>query len=76
MNLTQIPKGESVEIISIIENDYMLRLYEMGCLPGELITISHIAPLNGPLAIQILGYTLSLRTDEAKSILVKRLKSN
>ncbi len=43
----------------------------MGCLPGEKITIELIAPLGDPIAINIGGYLLSLRKQDAQNINVK-----
>ncbi len=43
----------------------------MGCLPGELIALSKTAPLGCPLAVTIAGYELSLRKEEAASVLIE-----
>jgi ferrous iron transport protein A len=43
---------------------------EMGCLPGEEISVEQVAPLGDPLSVQVAGYTLSLRLDEAEHIIV------
>lgn len=43
---------------------------EMGCLPGEEISLEQIAPMGDPVSVQVAGYTLSLRLDEAEHILV------
>ena len=43
---------------------------EMGCLPGERITIEKIAPLGDPVSVAVAGYTLSLRLNEAEHIIV------
>jgi len=42
-------------------------------VPGELITIERIAPLGDPISIQVAGYNLSLRQEEAETILVERV---
>lgn len=43
----------------------------MGCLPGEEITVWKKAPLGDPIYVLVAGYSLSLRMDEASSILVE-----
>jgi ferrous iron transport protein A len=48
-----------------------VKLMEMGCLPGESITVSRIAPLGDPIAIQVSGYQLSLRKFEASTIILQ-----
>jgi len=44
---------------------------EMGCMPGETISIEKLAPMKDPISIFISGYLLSLRIDEAESIIVE-----
>jgi Fe2+ transport system protein FeoA len=43
---------------------------EMGCIPGETIRVEQIAPLGDPISISVAGYQLSLRMNEADSILI------
>ncbi|NJE06781.1 ferrous iron transport protein A, partial [Thermococcus sp. M36] len=49
------------------------KLMEMGCVPGETVIIEQIAPLGDPISISIAGYSLSLRLDEAGSIMVEEV---
>ena len=44
---------------------------EMGCLPGEEITLEQVAPLGDPISISVSGYSLSLRLNEAEHIEVE-----
>jgi ferrous iron transport protein A len=70
-SLDEIKKGQRA-VIKAFKNDLLsARLIEMGCLPGEVITLSKKAPLGCPYAIQVAGYELSLRKDEASAILVE-----
>ena len=62
--------GQSGVIHSFENDDIFLKLMEMGCIPGELITVEQIAPLGDPISISVAGYQLSLRMDEAESILI------
>jgi ferrous iron transport protein A len=43
----------------------------MGCLPGEKITVSRVAPLGDPIAVTVSGYQLSLRKREASTIILQ-----
>lgn len=70
-NLAQVQVGNTAIIDSFSDEDMSLRLLEMGCLPGELIEVSHIAPLGDPIAVTVSGYKLSLRKKEAATIFVK-----
>jgi ferrous iron transport protein A len=61
-------------IIRSFENDELfLKLMEMGCMPGEIITIEKIAPLKDPISISVAGYQLSLRIEEADNIIVEEI---
>ena len=71
--LSEIPVGQTVKIKSFENNDIFLKLMEMGCVPGEKIVIDQVAPLGDPISIQVAGYTLSLRLDEAENIWVEEI---
>jgi ferrous iron transport protein A len=73
MKLSEVKIGTTVEIISFDNEEISLKLMEMGCLPGEKITIYNIAPFRDPISIMVAGYRLSLRLNEAEHILVKEL---
>ena len=68
--LAQLTIGMSAIIKSFTDVDTSLKLMEMGCVPGETITISNIAPMGDPIAINISGYQLSLRKNEAAKVIV------
>ena len=68
--LSELKMGESGVIHSFENDDIFLKLMEMGCIPGELITVEQIAPLGDPISISVAGYQLSLRMNEADSIFI------
>jgi ferrous iron transport protein A len=47
------------------------RIREMGLVPGTEITIKQRAPLNDPVALRVMGGTLTLRNNEADFIEVE-----
>ncbi|HCF63468.1 MAG TPA: ferrous iron transport protein A [Chitinophagaceae bacterium] len=51
--------------------ELFLKLMEMGCVPGEIVTVNQIAPLKDPISITVSGYQLSLRLNEADQVLVE-----
>ena len=53
--------GQSATIINFTDDFLSLKFIEMGCLPGEKIKLSNIAPFGDPIAIEVSGYILSLR---------------
>ena len=69
--LSEIKTGKSATIKSFENNELFIKLMEMGCLPGEQITVEQIAPLNDPISVSVSGYILSLRLEEAESIIVE-----
>jgi len=68
--LSELKMGESGIIHSFENDEIFLKLMEMGCIPGELITVEQIAPLGDPISISVAGYQLSLRMNEADSIFI------
>ena len=71
--LSEIKLGSTVEIISFENNDLLLKLMEMGCIPGERVKIEQVAPLGDPISIAVAGYNLSLRLTEAHGIFVEEV---
>lgn len=74
MKLTELKKGQLAEITSFDKDDLKLRFYEMGCLPGEMVSLELVAPLGDPIAINLSGYLLSLRRQDAQYINVKLIE--
>lgn len=75
IRLSQIKVGKSVIIKSFEKDDIFIKLMEMGCVPGELITVEQVAPLGDPISIFVSGYHLSLRLNEAENIWVEEVAS-
>ena len=69
--LSEIKAGKTVVIKGFENDDIFLKLMEMGCIPGESVRVDQIAPLGDPISITISGYHLSLRLNEAETILVE-----
>jgi len=68
--LSQLKPGQKAIIQEFDNQEIHLKLMEMGCLPGEEITVEQKAPLGDPVSVTVAGYTLSLRLNEAHHILV------
>ena len=71
MNVAEMRSGETRTIRSIDDEQLMLKLLEMGCIPGKDITFKYKAPLGDPVCVTVSGYDLSLRISEASSISVQ-----
>ena len=68
--LSELKPGQRAIIRKFGNHEIHLKLMEMGCLPGESISMEQIAPLGDPVSVYVAGYTLSLRLDEAEHIIV------
>jgi Fe2+ transport system protein FeoA len=55
-------------IESIEEHVLSAKLTDMGLYPGKKVTVVFKAPLGDPIAVDVDGYTLSLRRVEAALI--------
>lgn len=75
IKLSDLKQGQRGRIQAFQTDELELKLMEMGCLPGEEVTVEQIAALGDPISIRISGYSLSLRRTEAAQILVDRLIS-
>ena len=69
--LSELEPGQEGIIQKFKSDELLLKLMEMGCLPGERIVLEQIAPLGDPISVTISGYSLSLRLNEAENILVE-----
>ncbi|MFD2512771.1 ferrous iron transport protein A [Pontibacter locisalis] len=63
--------GESGVICCLQDPEMGLKLLEMGCIPGTEVKLNSRAPFGDPITIIVNDYTLSLRLDEAETILLK-----
>lgn len=63
--------GEKGTICCLNDPEMSLKLLEMGCIPGTEVKLNSKAPLGCPITIIVNDYTLSLRLDEAATILLK-----
>ena len=73
MKLSEVKAGTKVKIKSFENHEIVLKLMEMGCLPEEEVTVWKKAPFGDPIYILVAGYSLSLRLDEAKQIIVEEI---
>ena len=70
-SLDQFELNQEGEIVYLEDNQYTAKLIDMGVLPGKQVKMLLKAPLGDPVAIDLEGYTLSLRLKEASSIFLK-----
>ena len=72
--LSLVKIGEVVTIKSLVDSYLKPRMTELGLVSGKKLRVLFRAPFGGPIAIDLGGYVLSLRLDEAKLIIVSLRK--
>ncbi|MBL7766208.1 MAG: ferrous iron transport protein A [Chitinophagaceae bacterium] len=75
IKLTELPYKQKAIIKSFGETELYVKLLEMGCIPEEEISVELTAPLGDPIAINVSGYQLSMRKDEAEHIMVEMIET-
>ncbi len=72
MNLRKMSRNQTGIIKAVkIGGELGRRIREMGLVPGTEITIQGRAPLYDPVALRVMGGTLTLRNHEADHIIVE-----
>jgi ferrous iron transport protein A len=71
MTLSELVPGVIAIVKEFTDLEMSVKLMEMGCLPGEEISVARIAPLGDPIAVNVSGYQLSLRKFEASTIILQ-----
>ena len=69
----QLKLGQLAVVQEFTDDFLSLKFIEMGCLPGEIVKLVNIAPFGDPIAIEVSGYVLSLRKQEASTVIVTLL---
>lgn len=71
--LDSLSPGQRALISDVTGDDAIaVRLMEMGLIEGVEIELVGRAPLGDPLEFLVRGYRLSLRTEEARRVVISR----
>lgn len=72
--LADMPLGTRFRVVAVDETrESLLRLMEMGLIPGVEALLERTAPLGTPLSVRLPGCTLAVRRDDAQRIRVTPL---
>ena len=73
--LQELAPGQSGMILSVGNQSGAVkrRLVDMGLTPGTEVTLRKIAPMGDPIELELRGYELTLRLDDADKIDVQPL---
>lgn len=69
MTLDQLPVGQSGRITAVGGQGALRRhLLDMGLTPKTMVMVRKIAPMGDPIELQLRGYELTLRLEDAREI--------
>ena len=75
ISLGHLLPGDSAKVVNVWgEEGVCRRLMDMGLVRGTVVRIVKVAPLGDPMELEVLGYHLSLRRDDAHCIRVVALE--
>lgn len=70
-SLKDLKPGETGVVLKVgSEPSIRRRLFDMGITPGTKIEVRKTAPLGDPVELTVRGYELSVRKNEAESVLM------
>ncbi|BAD84905.1 iron(II) transport protein A [Thermococcus kodakarensis KOD1] len=70
MRLSEVEPGRTVRVVGI-RGGPKARLLTMGVTPGAVVKVVKRAPLGDPIEVEVRGYKLSLRKEEADYVEVE-----
>ena len=72
MTIDDLKIGQSGTIQTVGgEGPLRLRFLDMGLIPGTRVTLEKVAPMGDPIQIQVRGYELTIRREDAAKIALK-----
>lgn len=66
--LADLPLRKKTVVLQIKESTLKPKLLEMGLYTGKTVEVLFKAPFGDPIAVDVDGYVLSMRLDEANQI--------
>lgn len=69
-SVADMKPGETAVISGFSDDIFSVKLLEMGFLPGTAVRFNFKAPFGDPVCVSVSGYDLSLRIDEASTIII------
>jgi len=72
LTLADLKQGESAIITDVSSVHIPLKLLEMGCLPGNSVSLVQLAPFSDPLYLNVNGTHLAIRKETAIHILIEK----
>lgn len=73
MTVTDLKKGEKAVILDFPIDSIPLKLIEMGCLPGNEVSLVQTTLFNGPLFLSINDSSIAIRKETAIQIQIEKM---
>ena len=75
MQVNELKIGDKARVVALAKNEkiYRKRLIDMGLIPGTEFKVLRMAPLGDPIEIEVRGFALSLRKDEATILTIEEV---
>ncbi len=72
-SIIDLKVGSKAKIVSFAKGNkvYRQKLLTMGLTPGTEFTLTRLAPMGDPVEINVRGFALSLRKDEAAMLIIE-----
>ena len=72
MTINDLKIGQTGTIFQVGgEGPLRLRFLDMGLIPGTRVTLRKVAPMGDPIQLQVRGYELTIRREDAAQITLK-----
>ena len=74
MSIADLLPNDTAVVIGFEKSNknYRKKLLTMGIIPGTKFEVIRFAPMGDPIEINLRGFSLTLRKDEASIILIKK----
>jgi len=67
-SVAEMKTGETAVISGFSDEQLSVKLLEMGFLPGTVVRFNFSAPFGDPVCVNVSGFDVSLRLEEASTI--------
>jgi ferrous iron transport protein A len=71
LTIADLKKGQKAVILDTLSDDLPVKLYELGCLPGNKVELIKLAPFKDPIYLNINGSFIAIRRETARLISVE-----
>lgn len=76
MTINDLAIGQAGVIAAVGgEGALRLRFLDMGLIPGTRVLLEKVAPMGDPIQIQVRGYDLTIRREDARQITLRGVEA-